>query len=79
LPLALATRKIQTVYDFEWIGFLPGRYWESGDPKIELQIYFDDREIQTTKQVAKESGYDRQPHIIQVEPIHLWNQGTIVL
>ena len=60
LPLALATRKIQTVYDFEWIGFLPGRYWESGDPKIELEISFDDREIQTTKEVAKQ-WYDRQP------------------
>src|SRR4028119_167232 len=52
LPLALATKQIQTVSDFDWIGFLPGRFWIGGVPHIELDISFEDEEIEATRSVA---------------------------
>jgi len=63
LPLALATkqyRHIQTVSDFDWVGFLPGRFWVRGAPHIELEISFEDEEIEATCLVAKR-WYDAQP------------------
>ncbi|RCJ29262.1 AAA family ATPase [Nostoc minutum NIES-26] len=53
LPLALATKKIQKVSDFNWIGFLSSRYWRWGTPHIELEISFVDEEISATKEVAE--------------------------
>ena len=44
LPLALATKQIQRVTDFDWLGFLPGRYQRWGTPHIELEISFSDEE-----------------------------------
>jgi len=32
LPLALATRQITRITDFDWVGFLPGRYQRWGSP-----------------------------------------------
>lgn len=40
LPLALATRQISRVTDFDWKGFVPGRYSRWGPPHIELEISF---------------------------------------
>jgi predicted ATP-dependent endonuclease of OLD family len=60
LPLALATKQIQTVSDFDWIGFLPGRFWIGGVPHIELDISFEDEEIEATRSVARR-WYDAQP------------------
>lgn len=54
LPLALATRQIRTIFDFDWIGFLPGRYRKWGVPHIELVIAFEDKEIELTREVALE-------------------------
>lgn len=48
LPLALATRQIQRVTDFDWLGFLPGRYQRWGAPQIELEVLFTDEEIAAT-------------------------------
>ncbi len=53
LPLSLATKKIQKVSDFNWIGFLASRYWRWGIPHIELEISFVDEEISATKEVAE--------------------------
>jgi predicted ATPase len=52
LPLALATRQIRNVTAFDWIGFVPGRYWRWGPPRIELVVSFTAEEIDTTRQVA---------------------------
>lgn len=60
LPLALATKQIQTVSEFDWIGFLPDRFWIGGLPHIELEISFEDEELDATRRVAKR-WYDRQP------------------
>ncbi len=60
LPLALATGQIRDVADFNWIGFLPDRYFRWGDPKIEMQILFEEEELKTTSELAKK-WYDAQP------------------
>ncbi|RAQ38742.1 AAA family ATPase [Arthrospira sp. O9.13F] len=60
LPLALATGRIRDVADFNWIGFLPGRHFRWGSPKIEMQILFEEEELKTTSELAKK-WYDAQP------------------
>jgi energy-coupling factor transporter ATP-binding protein EcfA2 len=60
LPLALATKQIQSVSEFDWVGFLPGRFWKWGSPRIELEISFEDEEIEATRSVARR-WFDRQP------------------
>ncbi|QTA93474.1 AAA family ATPase [Desulfonema magnum] len=59
LPLALATRSVQSVFDFDWIGFLAGRFWKWGAPRIELQISFEDEELEATRKIAR-IWYDSQ-------------------
>ncbi|ACK70045.1 ATPase [Gloeothece citriformis PCC 7424] len=65
LPLALATGQIQSVFNFDWIGFLPGRYsrWGSA-PRIELEVSFEDEELEATREVAQK-WYDAQPEEFQ--------------
>lgn len=53
LPLALATRQIRDVTEFDWIGFVPGRFSQWGRPHIELIVSFQDEEIETTRQIAR--------------------------
>ncbi|RUT09534.1 hypothetical protein DSM106972_000280 [Dulcicalothrix desertica PCC 7102] len=53
LPLALATKQIQRVTDFDWLGFLPGRYQRWGAPRIELSVLFTDEEITATRALFK--------------------------
>ncbi len=53
LPLALATRQIRSIADFDWVGFLPGRFLRWGRPHIELVVSFGDEEIEATQQVAQ--------------------------
>lgn len=67
LPLALATRQIQTVSDFDWLGFLPGRFQRWGHPYIELVVSFEDEEIEATQAVARR-WLDTQPDRSGVEP-----------
>jgi len=52
LPLALATRQIRNIPDFDWIGFVPGRFSRWGRPHIELEVSFSSEEIETTQEVA---------------------------
>ncbi len=66
LPLALATRQIQSVSDFNWLGFLPGRLWQSGIPRIHLEVSFEPEEIETTREVAQ-NWYAAQPKEFQSE------------
>ncbi len=60
LPLALATGKIQDISAFNWIGFLPGRYWRWGSPRIEMQVLFQPEELDATREIARK-WYDAQP------------------
>ncbi len=45
LPLALATKQIRRVTDFDWLGFLPGRYQRWGAPYIEIEVLFTTEEL----------------------------------
>jgi energy-coupling factor transporter ATP-binding protein EcfA2 len=67
LPLALATRQIQRVTDFDWLGFLPGRYQRWGAPKIELEVLFTDSEIAATHALFRR-WVQGQPERSFVEP-----------
>lgn len=60
LPLALATGRIRSIADFDWIGFLPGRYWRWGTPRIELEVSFEEEELEATREIARQ-WYDSQP------------------
>jgi len=60
LPLELATKKIQSVSDFDWNGFLTGRFWAWGAPYIELEISFEKDELEATCSVARR-WYEAQP------------------
>lgn len=53
LPLALATRRISDISDFHWSGFLSGRYWRNGAPKIELTVTFTPEEREATRAIAQ--------------------------
>lgn len=53
LPLAIATHQIRSVAEFDWIGFMPGRYARWGRPRIELLVSFTDEEIAATQEVAR--------------------------
>lgn len=64
LPLALATRRIFDISDFQWSGFLSGRYWRNGAPKIELTVTFTPEEREATRYIAQR-WYDRQPSEFQ--------------
>ncbi|GAA6615316.1 AAA family ATPase [Scytonema sp. NUACC26] len=53
LPLALATGRIRNIADFDWTGFLPGRYWRWGTPRIELEVSFEKEELLATREIAR--------------------------
>lgn len=59
LTLALATRQIRSVEDFDWVGFVPARYYQLGQPHIELRVVFTPEELALTKEVAAR-WYDAQ-------------------
>jgi predicted ATPase len=59
LPLALATRQIRDVSEFDWVGFLSGRFLRWGRPNVELIISFADEEIEATREVSRR-WYDAQ-------------------
>ncbi len=54
LPLALATHQARSIFEFDWIGFLPGRYRKWGLPQIELEVLFTDEENALTRELALE-------------------------
>jgi energy-coupling factor transporter ATP-binding protein EcfA2 len=64
LPLALATGKIKDITDFDWLGFLPGRYWARGTPQIEVEVSFEQEELDATREIAK-IWYQNQPEIFR--------------
>lgn len=60
LPLALATRKIRDVSEFDWVGFIPALYGRDGFPEIAMDLVFSDEELAATQAVA-ERWYHAQP------------------
>lgn len=62
LPLALATGQIRTVAEFDWVGFVHGRYTRWGDPEIELLVSFEDDELEATREVAERWQASTRPN-----------------
>lgn len=52
LSLEIATYHIHGVTEFNWVGFLPGRYLRWERPRIELIVSFTSEEIDTTREVS---------------------------
>jgi hypothetical protein len=66
LPLALATKQIQNITEFDWLGFLPARYSKWGTPHIKLEVSFEPEEIEATREVAQR-WYAAQPEEFRLE------------
>lgn len=48
LCLSRAFQRIDNMAAFDWIGWLPGRYWRWGTPEIEMVVHFTDDELEAT-------------------------------
>jgi predicted ATP-dependent endonuclease of OLD family len=71
LCLSLAARRTRSIEDFDWTGWLPGRYERWGRPRIELVVHFSDDEIKATQEAARrwyDRGADRPERPSYVEP-----------
>jgi predicted ATPase len=53
LCLSMVSGRIRTIGEFDWIGWMPGRYWRWGRPQIEMLIHFADDEIGATQEAAR--------------------------
>ena len=53
LCLSMASARIRNVGEFDWIGWVPGRYWRWGSPQIEMTVHFTDDEIEATQEAAR--------------------------
>jgi predicted ATP-dependent endonuclease of OLD family len=49
IALPLATGRISSIAEFDWTGFLPGRYWHRGEPRIALTVTFEPEELEATR------------------------------
>ena len=54
LGLSMASGRIRKIADFDWIGWMPERYWRRGTPRIEMVIHFTDDEIDATREAVTE-------------------------
>ncbi|MCP4690214.1 MAG: AAA family ATPase [Desulfobacterales bacterium] len=52
LCLSIACGRTRSVEDLNWLGWVPGRYEQWGEPGIELEVHFSDDEIQATREAA---------------------------
>lgn len=71
LPIAIATRQIHSVVDFDWVGFVPGRYRNWGMPRIEVWVCFDQDEIDATREAAQ--------HWRDLSPAVVWQNRPFIL
>jgi predicted ATPase len=53
LCLSMLTGRIQKVSEFDWIGWVPGRYWRWGSPEIEMVVHFTDDEFEASLEAAR--------------------------
>ncbi|HUY87769.1 MAG TPA: AAA family ATPase [Pirellulales bacterium] len=73
LCLSRISHKTRSVEDFDWLGWVPGRFQRWGRPRIELEVHFTDDEILATQEAARRwydsrRGQDGLPEFI--EPPH---------
>ena len=62
LCLSMACGRIRSVTEFNWLGWVPGRYEKWGQPVVEIDVIFDDTEIQATQEAALRWFNGRNPH-----------------
>ena len=53
LCLSLACKRTTSVKEFNWPGWVPGRYERRGKPSIELEVHFTKDEIDATHEAAR--------------------------
>ncbi len=53
LCISMVSRITKSVDRFNWVSWLPGRYYNWGKPIIEIDVHFTDDEIQATHEAAK--------------------------
>ncbi len=53
LALSMASRRTRSVLDFNWLGWVAGRYEQWGRPVVELDVLFSDQEIAATREAAR--------------------------
>jgi energy-coupling factor transporter ATP-binding protein EcfA2 len=52
LCLSMAASTTRSVREFDWLGWVPGRFERWGKPVIELEIHFGKEEIEATREAA---------------------------
>jgi AAA ATPase domain len=73
LCLSMVSHKTRSVHDFDWMGWVPGRYFRWGTPFVELTVHFTGEEIVATQEAARrwyESRPDFAGRAPYVEPPH---------
>jgi predicted ATPase len=53
LCLSMVSGRIEKITDFDWIGWMPGRYWRWGTPEVEMVVHFTDDEYEATAEAAR--------------------------
>ena len=53
LCLSLASLRTRSVREFDWLGWVPGRYERWGRPVVKLEVHFSDEEIEATIEAAQ--------------------------
>jgi predicted ATPase len=53
LGLGMTFFRVKKIDRFDWIGWIPGRYWRWGTPEIEMTVHFTDDEIDATQDAIR--------------------------
>jgi hypothetical protein len=61
LCLSMISHRIRRVDEFDWLGWLPGRYGRWGTPRIEMEVHFTGDEIAATREAARRWYQLHQP------------------
>src|SRR5260370_28439033 len=83
LCLSLASWRTRDVFEFNWLGWVPGRYERWGRPIIELEVHFTPNEIQATREAArkwfdiKAEDIQRRWHNPQGDPTDLESNEVV--
>jgi ABC-type lipoprotein export system ATPase subunit len=85
LPLALATRSIRSIQEFDWIGFESDRFFLPEKPYVELTIDFSAEENLATQELAQQWDNMRnsigatQPSFQRTNYVAPGNEQTVTL
>lgn len=52
LCLSMAAGRTRSVKEFNWLGWVPGRFEVWGEPRIELEVHFTKEELRATREAA---------------------------